>query len=85
MLAAEARAILSRAMPDDSWQVAAAKSTEGAALMRLHRYAEAEPLLRSSVPALGDSPIPGLQQTTRQRLVELYLAWGRPKEAEGYR
>lgn len=84
-LAVAARAILERDMPDDSWQVGAAKAVEGAALSRLRRYVEAEPLLKSSIPALGDSTIPGLQQATLQCLVELYMAWGRPQEADGFR
>jgi tetratricopeptide (TPR) repeat protein len=85
-LAVDARAILLAAdLPDDSWQVAAAKSTEGAALTGLRRYAEAEPLLKESLPSLGESPIPGLEQRGRSRLLALYVASGRPEEAERYR
>lgn len=85
-LAVEARSILLAAdLPDDSWQVAAAKAAEGAALTGLQRYADAEPLLTSSLPSLASAPIPGLQQKGRSRLVDLYLAWGQPAKAERYR
>jgi serine/threonine-protein kinase len=84
-LAAEARRMLEATMPSDSWQVAAAMNTEGAALVRLGSYAQAEPLLLASRAGLEQAPVPGLAERGRVRLVELYTAWGRPEEAAKYR
>ncbi len=84
-VAVEAQRILKLSLPDDSWQVAAARSTEGAALARLGDFAGAESLLLASLPGLENSPIPGLPEVGRQRLRELYLAWGRPAQAARYR
>ena len=64
-----------------SWQVAAAMNIEGAALMRLERYAEAEPLLVGSQEGLKSAPIPNLADQGRLRLVELYRRWGKTAEA----
>ena len=83
-VAVEAQRILKLSLPDDSWQAAAARNTEGAALAKLGDYASAEPLLLTSLPNLEHSPIPGLPEVGRKRLRELYLAWGRPAEAHKY-
>ena len=83
-VAVEAQRILKLSLPDDSWQAAAARNTEGAALAKLGDYAGAEPLLLASLPSLEHSPIPGLPEVGRKRLRELYLAWGRPAEANKY-
>jgi tetratricopeptide (TPR) repeat protein len=83
--AVEAQRILKLSLPDDSWQAAAARNVEGAALAKLGDFAGAEPLLLASLPGLEHSPIPGLPSVGRQRLRELYLAWGRPAEAARYR
>ncbi len=72
-------------LPDGHWQVAAALSTEGAALAKLGDFANAESLLIASLPGLENSPIPGLPTVGRQRLRELYLAWDRPADADRYR
>jgi tetratricopeptide (TPR) repeat protein len=83
-LAAEARRILKLSLPDDHWQVAAALSTEGTAIAKLGDFAAAEPMLLASLPGLENSPIPGLPAVGRQRLRELYVAWGRPADAARY-
>jgi len=83
--AIEAQRILKLSLPDDSWQAAAARNVEGAALAKLGDFAGAEPLLLASLPGLEHSPIPGLPSVGRQRLRELYIAWGRPAEAARYR
>ncbi len=80
-LAAEAHRILSASMPADSWQVAAAMNVEGAAQVALGHFEQAEPLLVDSLAALGRAPIPGLETRGKQRLVELYEAWGKPEQA----
>jgi tetratricopeptide (TPR) repeat protein len=84
-VAVEARRILKLSLPDDSWQAAVARNTEGAALARLGEFARAEPLLLDSLALLADAPIPGLPARGRQRLHDLYVAWGRPAEAAKYR
>ena len=76
-LAAEARGILIASMPADSWQVAAAMNAEGAALLGLGRYAQAEPLLLDSLAPLARAPIPGLDVRGKRRVVELYEKWGK--------
>jgi hypothetical protein len=83
--AVEAQRILKLSLPDDSWQLAAARNVEGAALAKLGDFAGAEALLVASLPGLEHSPIPGLPDVGRQRLRELYLAWGRPADAARYR
>jgi hypothetical protein len=62
-----------------------AKNAEGAALVGLKDYRNAEPLLVGSLGALSGAPIPDLPQRGRIRLAELYTAWGKPGEASKYR
>jgi len=81
----EALRILRLNLPEDHWQVAMAKNVQGAALTGLHRYAEAEKLLLESLPALAGSPLHDLQQRGRERLADLYTAWGKPGKAAAYR
>jgi tetratricopeptide (TPR) repeat protein len=72
---------------DDHWLVAQARSILGAALSDLHRFEEAESLLLSAVGTI--KPAPGAQgreyAATRQRLVALYEAMGKPGQADTYR
>lgn len=82
--AAEAIRILRINLPEDHWQVAMAKNVQGAALAGLGRHAEAEKLLLQSLPALGGSPIHDLPARGRERLAELYAAWGKPEESAKY-
>ena len=67
-------------LPADSWQVAAAMNAEGAALVGLGHFEQAEPLLVHSLDALGRHRF---RDSTRgkHRLVELYEAWGKPEQA----
>jgi tetratricopeptide (TPR) repeat protein len=83
--AAEAARIVKLGLPDDSWQAAAARNVEGAALAKLGQYAPAEKLLLGSLAPLAEAPIPGLHDLGRGRLRDLYLAWGKPVEAAKYR
>ena len=76
-LAAEARRILLLSLPQDAWQVAAAINTEGAALTQLKDYPGAERLLLESLAGLGKAPIPNLEDRGRERLADLYTAWGK--------
>jgi hypothetical protein len=52
---------------------------EGAALMRMGRYSEAEPLLVGSQEGLKSAPIPNLADVGKLRLIELYQRWGKPE------
>ena len=85
LLAAESRRMLVQSLPEDSWQVAAAMNTEGAALSRLGNYPDAERLLLASRDGLGQAPIPDLPEKGRLRLLDLYTSWGKPAEAAKYR
>jgi tetratricopeptide (TPR) repeat protein len=84
-LAVEAQRILRLSLPEDSWQVARAVNNEGAALAKLGDFKLAEQLLLKSQPALAGASIPGLDVRGRQRLADLYAAWGRPADAARYR
>jgi tetratricopeptide (TPR) repeat protein/predicted Ser/Thr protein kinase len=78
----EAWATLSADRPD-AWT----EHLLGACLSSLGKYAEAEPLLRESFQALAaakdESPMRIRQ--ARERLVELYEAWGKPEQADAWR
>ena len=60
-------------------------NVEGAALMRMERFAEAEPLLVGSQDGLKRAPIPNLADRGRLRLIELYQRWGKPEEVQKLR
>jgi tetratricopeptide (TPR) repeat protein len=73
---------------DSRWRL---RSIQGECLTELRRYDEAESLLQAALPILQSS-----ERTfelrreaditrTMERLVELYVAWGRPQEAAEYR
>jgi hypothetical protein len=64
--------------------VAAATSAEGAALAGQGQYAEAEPMLLSSLEGLANAPIPDLLPRTKATLANLYTAWGKPESARKY-
>ena len=72
---------------EDDWSLGATKSLLGASLTAQARYAEAEAVLLDarrdlqSVPALRGEEM----KNTIARLVELYVAWGRPENATAYR
>ena len=84
-LAMEARQVLEGALPEDHWQIAAAKNAEGAALVGKGNFAQAETLLLASLGGLEQAPIPDLADEGRRRLENLYIAWDRPDEARKYR
>jgi eukaryotic-like serine/threonine-protein kinase len=79
----QALEIRRHAYPAGDWRTAAAESLLGEALTALGRYGEAEPLLADASAALKD--VPGQQgreaRSTRDRIVALYEAWGRPEKA----
>ncbi len=67
--------------------MADAESVLGACLTKQRRYEEAEPLLVNSYARLKDDEGDGAKQAdaARQRIVDLYMAWGRPEKAAAYR
>jgi tetratricopeptide (TPR) repeat protein len=80
-LAEESRRILAAGLPADHWLLAAAASVEGAALARLGRYADAEPLLIGSLGPLENAPIADLPKRAQAWIVDMYAAWGKPELA----
>jgi tetratricopeptide (TPR) repeat protein len=84
-VATEAQRILLGSLPEDHWQVAAARNAAGAALAGLGDFEAAERLLLGSLAGLAGSPIPDLEARGRQRVYQLYRAWGRPEQAARYR
>jgi serine/threonine protein kinase/tetratricopeptide (TPR) repeat protein len=76
-----------RTAPPDDWRLAATRTTLAAALLLEHDYRDAEPLLLQANAVLKD--VPGRQGReavdTRERLVTLYTALGRPEVAAKYR
>jgi tetratricopeptide (TPR) repeat protein len=84
--ASTARESLINSFGADHWRVAWAGALEGASLTRLGSFAAAEPLLLDAHGIL-DSSLGARQaqlQSTLRYLSELYMAWGRPEDAEKY-
>ena len=48
-------------------------------LMRMNRFAEAEPMLVGSQAGMKLAPMPILADRGRLRLIELYQRWGKPE------
>jgi eukaryotic-like serine/threonine-protein kinase len=76
-----------RTVPEDDWNVGDAKSLLGAALTAQRRYDEAEAVLIDARRDLESMPTPSGSdlKTTLGRLVDLYIAWGKPEKAATYR
>ncbi len=85
-MAREAFAILQAKMPK-TWRVADAESVLGGCLAALGRFQEAEPLLLESYPLLQKDKGNGAKyaEEARQRIVDLYTAWGKPERLAAYR
>jgi eukaryotic-like serine/threonine-protein kinase len=86
-LAREAVNLLSRNLPADFWTIARARGVLGEALAELHRFPEAEPLLVDSYGALRNRLGEYARDTAaaRNRVADLYDAWGNPSRARSYR
>jgi tetratricopeptide (TPR) repeat protein len=86
-LAREAVEIRVRDLPAGFWTIETARSSLGATLTALGRYAEAEPLVVPAYTELNRKL--GRQardsQSALERVVRLYEAWGKPEEAQSYR
>jgi hypothetical protein len=71
----------------DGWPRFAAESLYGGSLLGQGKYAEAEPLILSGCEGLrvreARIPAPSKDRLTeaRQRIVQLYVAWGKPERA----
>ena len=78
----EAITLRTDALGADHWQVAVARSTLGLCLTEAGRYTEAEPLLIESFETLRAThgPDDDRVQTARERVVQLYEAWGRTEQ-----
>ena len=76
-----------RIFPEDDWSVEAAKSLLGATLTALKRYSEAETVLLEARRELDGTASPPSRDVdaTNTRLVDLYVAWGKPDQAARYR
>ena len=76
-----------RTFIDDDWSVGATRSLLGASLVALRRYAEAEAVLLAARRELEAAPSPRRRDVTAtiSRLVDLYVAWGKPETASVYR
>jgi hypothetical protein len=88
LLAQQAVETHTREVSAHHWRTAMARSVLGDCLVRLNRFAEAEPLLISSLETLEHTRGNGAERQariTRGRIVHLYEAWGRPKQAAAYR
>jgi tetratricopeptide (TPR) repeat protein len=84
-LAEQAKSTLLQVFPEDHWLVAFASSAEGAALGNLGSYEEAETLLLASLEPLELALVPLAYKNHRNRLANLYAAWGNAGEAAKYR
>ncbi len=76
-----------RIFPEDDWSVGATKSLLGATLTALTRYSEAETVLLEARRDLDGTSSPPRRDVdaTNTRLVDLYVAWGKPDQAARYR
>jgi serine/threonine-protein kinase len=85
-LAREALAIFQAKTPK-SWRIADTESVLGSCLAGLRRFPEAELLLVRSYPALQHDKGEGAKHApeARQRIVDLYTAWGKPERLAAYR
>jgi serine/threonine protein kinase len=92
--AAEAEPLLREALekrrkglPPGHQKTAEMESLLGACLAAQHKFAEAEPLLVTSYQVLAKVPGTSVTQRhkARQRLVQLYDAWGKPAEAANWK
>lgn len=82
----EAISIRGDALPADHWTTAESRGVLGTCFTALERYEEAEPLLLDSYPVIRDKrgAEDRLAKRARQRIVDLYEAWGRPEAAAAY-
>jgi tetratricopeptide (TPR) repeat protein len=73
--------------PDDRWLIDNARSVLGSCLAAQERYEEAERILLDSYSELRSSILVPAdnQRKARERVIDLYVKWGRPDEADKFR
>jgi eukaryotic-like serine/threonine-protein kinase len=72
-------------LPKDAADLAVAESALGASLARMHRFDEAEPLLLGSYRILlAKRKASPATREARQRVIDLYDAWGKPDKGREY-
>jgi tetratricopeptide (TPR) repeat protein len=87
----EALEIRQKVYPGGDYRIAKTQSFLGAALAGQGRYSEAEALFLAAYEQLATGSAPAVSDgdaqptTTANRLVQLYDAWGKPKEAAKWR
>jgi eukaryotic-like serine/threonine-protein kinase len=76
-----------RTVREDDWTLGAIRSLLGAALLAERRYAEAETVLLDARRQLEALPVSGgaEMKVAIARLIELYIAWGKPEKAGAFR
>jgi serine/threonine-protein kinase len=76
-----------RTFIEDDWSIGATRSLLGASLVALRRYDEAEAMLLDARRDLEGAAAPRRRDVavTISRLVDLYVAWGKPETASVYR
>lgn len=84
---AEAVSLREEALPNDSWELASSRSLLGACFIAQGRLEEAEPLVVDSFAIIAANRVVEgdmLVRKARQRIVDLYQAWGKPDAAAKY-
>lgn len=86
-LAREALAVFRASKSAPPWRIPDAESVLGSCLAAQGRFEGAEPLLLGSYPILKADPGDGARYAPAalQRIVSLYIAWGKPDRAATYR
>jgi hypothetical protein len=74
-------------MREDDWSLGAARSLLGACLLAERRYPDAEDVLLDARRQLEALPASGgtEMKVVLARLIELYVAWGKPDRAAAFR
>ena len=81
----EALTIYQAVYGQDHLRTMEATTALGTCLTALARYDEAEPLLLESLTFYQEKQKDDQVKTTRQKLFDLYTAWGKPEQAAAYR
>jgi hypothetical protein len=74
-------------MREDDWSLGATRSLLGACLLAERRYPEAEDMLLDARRQLEALPASGgaEMKVVIARLIDLYVAWGKPDKAASFR
>jgi serine/threonine-protein kinase len=82
----EGEVILAHLLPEDHWQIVAARGLMGLCWAQQGRFAEAAPAIEASYTTFREQFGPGdwRTQSSAQALARLYQAWGKPEQAQRY-